>query len=108
MLIVADDLSGAADCGVTCVGAGLKTVVVLKDHADDSGTEVLSVDADTRGMEAGKAAQEVGRLDNTPQTRGFFCSRKSIRLCAAMCLRSLRQYSTLIEICIRTHAGQLL
>lgn len=62
MLIVADDLSGAADCGVTCVGAGLKTVVVLKDHADDSGTEVLSVDADTRGMEAGKAAQEVGRL----------------------------------------------
>ena len=29
MLIIADDLSGAADCGIACTLAGLDTVVVL-------------------------------------------------------------------------------
>jgi uncharacterized protein YgbK (DUF1537 family) len=62
MLILADDLSGAADCGVACVGAGLETVVALEDIADDSSAEVLSIDADTRRMAPGAAADEVKRL----------------------------------------------
>lgn len=62
MLILADDLSGAADCGVACVGAGLKTVVALEDTEEDVVAEVLSVDADTRRMAPGAAAHEVDRL----------------------------------------------
>jgi D-threonate/D-erythronate kinase len=62
MLILADDLSGAADCGVACVSAGLKTVVAFEDGADDVDAEVLSVDADTRRMTTDAAAHEVERL----------------------------------------------
>ena len=36
MLVIADDLTGAADCGVACAGHGLRTMVVL----GDSGGEV--------------------------------------------------------------------
>lgn len=62
MLILADDLSGAADCGVACVGAGLDTVVALKHTAHDPCADVLSLDADTRRMPANEAAREVDRL----------------------------------------------
>src|SRR5450755_4263922 len=62
MLILADDLSGAADCGAACVGAGLNTVVALEDISDIAGVEVLSVDADTRHMLPEAAAREVDRL----------------------------------------------
>ena len=62
MLILADDLSGAADCGVACVDAGLNTVVALKDISDNAGAEVLSVDADTRRMVPKAAAHEVDQL----------------------------------------------
>jgi uncharacterized protein YgbK (DUF1537 family) len=61
-LILADDLSGAADCGVACVGAGLETLVALKHAAEDSAADVLSLDADTRRMPPDQAAEEVDRL----------------------------------------------
>lgn len=50
MLILADDLTGAADCGVACAAAGLETVVALNRLARSADAEVLSVDADTRRM----------------------------------------------------------
>jgi D-threonate/D-erythronate kinase len=62
VLILADDLSGAADCGVACVGAGLETLVALKHTAGDSAADVLSLDADTRRMPPDEAAAKVDRL----------------------------------------------
>jgi D-threonate/D-erythronate kinase len=62
ILILADDLSGAADCGVACVGAGLRTLVALGHSDDDPAAEVLSLDSDTRGMAQERAAREVDRL----------------------------------------------
>lgn len=60
IFILADDLSGAADSGVACVAAGLRTSVALERDADSSDAEVLSLDADTRCMEESAAATEVG------------------------------------------------
>jgi uncharacterized protein YgbK (DUF1537 family) len=62
ILILADDLSGAADCGVACAGAGLETLVALKHTAEEPAADVLSLDADTRRLPPGPAAEEVGRL----------------------------------------------
>jgi 4-hydroxythreonine-4-phosphate dehydrogenase len=62
ILILADDLSGAADCGVACVGAGLETLVSLKHTAEEFTAEVLSLDADTRRMPPDEARQKVDRL----------------------------------------------
>ncbi len=62
MLILADDLTGAADCGVACAAAGLETVVALNRLARSADAEVLSVDADTRRMTPEEACREVDRL----------------------------------------------
>jgi uncharacterized protein YgbK (DUF1537 family) len=67
ILILADDLSGAADCGVACVASGLETTVALDAtaiHLDSGATniDVLSIDADTRCMNPMAAASEIGRL----------------------------------------------
>jgi uncharacterized protein YgbK (DUF1537 family) len=56
MLIVADDLSGAADCAAGCVQAGLRTVVQLDIEADTSGYDVVSLDADSRRLPGAEAA----------------------------------------------------
>ena len=60
ILIVADDLSGAADCGITCAVQGLDTLVVLDEAAIDA--DVLALDANTRAMTPHEAAMETGRL----------------------------------------------
>jgi uncharacterized protein YgbK (DUF1537 family) len=62
ILILADDLSGAADCGVACAGAGLETLVALGQTNEEPAAEVLSLDADTRRMGPDEAAKEVERL----------------------------------------------
>ncbi len=62
LLIIADDLSGAADCGIACASHGLNTVVVLGDTADEIDTDVLSVDGNTRHLGSAKAAAETARL----------------------------------------------
>ncbi|MGI3778404.1 MAG: four-carbon acid sugar kinase family protein [Janthinobacterium lividum] len=61
-VIIADDLSGAADCGIACAAAGLETIVVLGERPDEPACRVLSVDADTRGRTRGEAAAETARL----------------------------------------------
>jgi len=50
IVIVADDLTGAADCGAVCSAAGLSTVVALNDaaRAKDLDAEAIAFDADTR------------------------------------------------------------
>lgn len=60
ILIIADDLSGAADCGIACAVQGLETLVVLDEAAIDA--DVLAIDANTRAMAPQKAAVETARL----------------------------------------------
>ncbi|WP_419727912.1 four-carbon acid sugar kinase family protein [Lichenicola sp.] len=62
MVIIADDLSGAADCGIACAAAGHATLVVLGERADEPDCTVLAVDADTRGRSRSEAADETARL----------------------------------------------
>jgi len=62
LLVIADDLSGAADCGIACARHGLSTLVVLGDAAGEIDTDVLSVDGNTRHLDSAKAAAETARL----------------------------------------------
>lgn len=62
ILIVADDLSGAADCGIACAVQGLNTLVVLDAAAIYADADVLAVDANTRAMGPQDAARATARL----------------------------------------------
>ncbi|HEY1760327.1 MAG TPA: four-carbon acid sugar kinase family protein [Bryobacteraceae bacterium] len=62
ILIIADDLTGAADCGAACAARGLETVVVLDDSGGIPQADVLAFDANTRGMTAERAAAETARI----------------------------------------------
>ncbi len=62
MLIVADDLTGAADCGVACAVSGLKTLVLLDGDANRIDADVIAVDADSRRMSAVDAAEITGQI----------------------------------------------
>jgi len=48
VFILADDLSGAADCAIGAAKAGLKSVVLLDAGAPDQGAKVIAVDSDSR------------------------------------------------------------
>lgn len=61
LLVLADDLTGAADCGVACAGCGLRTVVTLDDFRDCD-ADVIAIDANTRGSDAQEAAAVMERL----------------------------------------------
>lgn len=66
MLIVADDLTGAADCSVACAAAGLQATVLLWRtlEFDSAEADVVAVDADTRRMsaaESGAVTEQVVR-----------------------------------------------
>ena len=56
MLIIADDLSGAADCAAGCVQSGLRTLVQFDAEAETDGFDVVAVDADSRRLPAADAA----------------------------------------------------
>jgi 4-hydroxythreonine-4-phosphate dehydrogenase len=69
ILIIADDLTGAADCGAAFAERGFATTVLLAgpgedrawpDKAEDA--DVLAIDADTRCMAPEDAAETVGRI----------------------------------------------
>ena len=77
VLVVADDLTGAADCGVAFAGRGAEAMVLLSGPGGDipdvngrESAEVLAIDADTRclpreqaGEVVGRIVQSLGRLD---------------------------------------------
>jgi len=56
VLIIADDLTGAADSAVACVTHGLSAVVRFGRDSSDAGAEALSLDTDTRAMTPQDAA----------------------------------------------------
>ena len=69
VLIIADDLTGAADCGVMFRGFGVEAVVLLCKpgrHTIDSAelriAEVVAIDGDTRCLGAAQAEDAVRRL----------------------------------------------
>jgi uncharacterized protein YgbK (DUF1537 family) len=62
VLIFADDLSGAIDCSIACVDAGLTTSVSLGLSSNGLMTDVSSVDADTRSLPASGAAERLRQL----------------------------------------------
>jgi D-threonate/D-erythronate kinase len=59
ILIIADDLTGAADCAAAC---GPNALVVLDDSRGVPGAEVVAFDANTRSMTAEHAAAETARI----------------------------------------------
>jgi len=62
ILIIADDLTGAADCGAACAAHGLETVVVLDESGGIPSAQVVAIDANTRAMTPEAAAAETARL----------------------------------------------
>lgn len=64
-LIVADDLSGAADCGVAWARAGLNAVISLRGAAPDTQADAWVIDADTRRMDEEAASARVEHLIHT-------------------------------------------
>ncbi|MGE8166558.1 four-carbon acid sugar kinase family protein [Paraburkholderia sp. NPDC080076] len=56
ILIIADDLSGAADCAIAFAGAGRRTAVTLNASRAMGAAEVIAVDTDTRRMPPAEAA----------------------------------------------------
>ncbi|MGA2960482.1 MAG: four-carbon acid sugar kinase family protein [Candidatus Korobacteraceae bacterium] len=56
-LIIADDLTGAADCAIAFAKHGLESVVAWEKHTDAGGVQVLSVDAATRRLPPAQAAK---------------------------------------------------
>jgi 4-hydroxythreonine-4-phosphate dehydrogenase len=62
IVMIADDLSGAADCAVTCAVQGLSTVVQLSETSEPESAQVIAIDAATRSMPADRAAATVGRI----------------------------------------------
>jgi uncharacterized protein YgbK (DUF1537 family) len=59
ILIIADDLTGAADCAVSCATVGADTLVVLDASADPGGATAVSVDVNSRAMTAQEAGAAV-------------------------------------------------
>jgi uncharacterized protein YgbK (DUF1537 family) len=64
LLIVADDLTGAADCGLPFAARGFATAVTLSQDraALDADADVLAIDGDTRWRSQEEAARETARL----------------------------------------------
>jgi 4-hydroxythreonine-4-phosphate dehydrogenase len=69
LLILADDLSGAADCANACTNSGLDAVVSLEGLDGDFEGEVLSIDCDTRHLSPAEAAARVSRIMQAPLLR---------------------------------------
>lgn len=57
ILIIADDLSGAADCAIGFASAGLHTVVTLEPLTDKVDAQVIAADTDTRRLSPEQAAE---------------------------------------------------
>ena len=57
IVILADDLSGAADCAIACAGGRADALVALEAADLPFGAGVLGIDLDTRRMPAAEAAQ---------------------------------------------------
>jgi D-threonate/D-erythronate kinase len=62
LLIIADDLSGAADCAIACTNTGMRAAVALSEEGAELNAEILSVDSDTRHLQPHLANERVSGL----------------------------------------------
>jgi uncharacterized protein YgbK (DUF1537 family) len=62
VLILADDLSGAADCAAPLAARGMRTVVTLGDPRGVDDADVVAIDTDSRRLLPEQAAEEVARV----------------------------------------------
>jgi uncharacterized protein YgbK (DUF1537 family) len=72
LLVLADDLTGAADCGVQALRSGLRAAVVLAPPggAGAPEVEVLAVDLDTRAGDEARARERTAHAAGHPAARG--------------------------------------
>ncbi|MEA3110866.1 MAG: D-threonate/D-erythronate kinase, partial [Caballeronia sp.] len=76
ILIVADDLSGAADCAIAFAGAGRRTVVTLETSgvmntaAETDNADVIAADTDTRRLSPQDAARHTADAFNALNAPG--------------------------------------
>lgn len=61
ILIIADDLTGAADSAIAFASSGLDTIVAL-ENLKNVDADVLAIDADTRCLSPTKAAERISEL----------------------------------------------
>ena len=76
IVILADDLSGAADCGIVFAQAGLDTRVSLGTTHTDPSVAVLAIDGDTRSRSCRDAITETERLVRAHAGQGRTLFRK--------------------------------
>jgi uncharacterized protein YgbK (DUF1537 family) len=69
MLIIADDLSGAADCAIGFASAGYRTVVTL-DAVEALDADVIAADTDTRRLAPAEAGARTAAVWNTLRAPG--------------------------------------
>ena len=69
ILILADDLSGAADCANACMSSGLSALVSFNEMDHHFETEVLSIDCDTRHLSPSEAAARISRVMQSSHLR---------------------------------------
>jgi D-threonate/D-erythronate kinase len=68
--VVADDLTGAADCGIAFALAGLPTFVSIGNAPAPDSAQIVSVDTDTRRLERDEAARKSGEAARDAYRRG--------------------------------------
>jgi len=76
MLIVADDLSGAADCAIACLAAGLRTCVVLDGDERAPVAQALAIDTDSRRLAGDSAAAVTARMIESHAGAGTLVYKK--------------------------------
>jgi uncharacterized protein YgbK (DUF1537 family) len=69
MLIIADDLSGAADCAIGFASAGYRTVVTL-DAVESLDADVIAADTDTRRLAPAEAGTRTAAVWKTLRAPG--------------------------------------
>jgi D-threonate/D-erythronate kinase len=81
MVVIADDLTGAADCAASSAALGCRAVVLLHSPEDQESeaawpdTDILSIDANTRCLPAEQASQLTTRLIQFCDSRNADCPR---------------------------------
>ncbi|HWE24159.1 MAG TPA: four-carbon acid sugar kinase family protein, partial [Myxococcales bacterium] len=68
--VIADDLTGAADCGIAFALAGLPTFVSIGNSPAPDSAQIVSVDTDTRRLARDEAARRAGEAAHDAYRRG--------------------------------------
>jgi len=76
--VVADDLTGAADCGIAFALAGLPTFVSIGNAPAPDSAQIVSVDTDTRRLGRKEAAEKAGEAARDAYRRGSLQLYKKI------------------------------